>query len=64
MKKELSLVALSIFATLPAVASQQSDSQGFINDSHLDLFLRNAYISRDYHQGQQDKAEWVMVPTY
>ncbi|HFF9683631.1 TPA: outer membrane porin, OprD family, partial [Enterobacter cloacae] len=56
MKKELSLVALSIFATLPAVASQQSDSQGFINDSHLDLFLRNAYISRDYHQGQQDKA--------
>ena len=58
MKKELSLVALSIFATLPAVASQQSDSQGFINDSHLDLFLRNAYISRDYHQGQQDKAEW------
>ena len=58
MKKELSLVALSLFAALPAAASQQSDSQGFIDDSHLDLFLRNAYISRDYHQGQQDKAEW------
>lgn len=58
MKKELSLIALSLFAALPAAASQQSDSQGFIDDSHLDLFLRNAYISRDYHQGQQDKAEW------
>ena len=58
MKKELSLIALSLFAALPAAASQQSDSKGFIDDSHLDLFLRNAYISRDYHQGQQDKAEW------
>lgn len=57
-EKELSLIALSLFAALPAAASQQSDSQGFIDDSHLDLFLRNAYISRDYHQGQQDKAEW------
>ncbi|MDU4275529.1 MAG: outer membrane porin, OprD family, partial [Enterobacter asburiae] len=44
MKKELSLIALSLFAALPAAASQQSDSQGFIDDSHLDLFLRNAYI--------------------
>ncbi|RAY64132.1 OprD family outer membrane porin, partial [Enterobacter kobei] len=50
--------SLGLFAALPAAASQQSDSQGFIDDSHLDLFLRNAYISRDYHQGQQDKAEW------
>jgi hypothetical protein len=58
VKKELSLIALGLFAALPAAASQQSDSQGFIDDSHLDLFLRNAYISRDYHQGQQDKAEW------
>ncbi|MDR8449051.1 OprD family porin, partial [Acinetobacter baumannii] len=24
-------------------ASQQSNSQGFIEDSHLELFLRNAY---------------------
>ncbi|MWL74696.1 outer membrane porin, OprD family, partial [Escherichia coli] len=58
MKKELSLIALGLFSALPAVASQQSDSQGFIDDSHLDLFFRNAYISRDYHQSQKDKAEW------
>ncbi|WP_459592132.1 OprD family outer membrane porin, partial [Enterobacter asburiae] len=52
------LIALSLFAALPAAARQQSDSQGFIVDSHLVLVLRNAYISRDYHQSQQDKAEW------
>ncbi|RDJ39649.1 OprD family outer membrane porin, partial [Acinetobacter baumannii] len=33
-------------------------SQGFIEDSHLDLFLRNAYIKRDYRVGLPDKAEW------
>jgi hypothetical protein len=41
-----------------AFASQQSASQGFIDDSHLDLFLRNAYIKRDYRDGLPDKAEW------
>lgn len=58
MKKELSLIALSLFSAIPAVASQQSESKGIIDDSHLNLFFRNAYISRDYHNGMQDKAEW------
>ncbi|HHX7460127.1 TPA: hypothetical protein ACVNMD_005406, partial [Klebsiella pneumoniae] len=40
MKKELPLIALGIIAAAPAFASQQSTSQGFIEDSHLDLFLR------------------------
>ncbi len=43
VKKELPLIALGIIAAAPAFASQQSTSQGFIEDSHLDLFLRNAY---------------------
>ncbi|SQB37694.1 Porin D precursor [Citrobacter koseri] len=38
--------------------ANQSDSQGFVNDSHLNLFLRNAWINRDYQGGVQDKAEW------
>jgi hypothetical protein len=58
VKKELSLIALGIIAAAPAFASQQSASQGFIDDSHLDLFLRNAYIKRDYRDGLPDKAEW------
>lgn len=45
-------------AAVPAIASQQSDSKGFIDDSHLDVLLRNAYINRDYQDGLEDKAEW------
>lgn len=58
MKKQLTVIALGIIAAAPAFASQQSSSQGFIDDSHLDLFLRNAYINRDYRSGADDKAEW------
>ncbi|MGP3591373.1 OprD family outer membrane porin [Vagococcus sp. WN89Y] len=58
MKKQLTLIAFGIIAATPAFASQQSTSQGFIDDSHLDLFLRNAYINRDYRSGADDKAEW------
>lgn len=45
-------------AAVPAIASQQSDSKGFVDDSHLDVLLRNAYIKRDYQDGLEDKAEW------
>lgn len=58
MKKQLSLIAFGIIATTPAFATQQSESQGFIDDSHLDLLLRNAYINRDYRDGADNKAEW------
>lgn len=57
MKKELPLIALGIIAAAPAFASQQSTSQGFIEDSHR-ISLRNAYIKRDYRDGLPDKAEW------
>ncbi|MCK6410052.1 MAG: OprD family porin, partial [Thauera sp.] len=42
----------------PALAGGQADAKGFVEDSTLDVLLRNAYISRDYKQGRQDKAEW------
>lgn len=58
MKNKLSLIALGLIAATPAFASQQSESQGFVDDSHLDVFLRNAYINRDYQDGLKDKAEW------
>ncbi|MBM7343550.1 OprD family outer membrane porin [Pantoea coffeiphila] len=58
MKKELLLITLNLCAVIPAFASEQADSKGFIADSHLDLLLRNAYIDRDYRNGVQDKAEW------
>ena len=52
------LVILGLVTATPAVAGGQADAKGFVEDSTLDVFLRNAYISRDYKQGRQDKAEW------
>jgi len=53
------LVALCL-ATLSL--ESRSDSSiadlDFIKDSRLNVLLRNAYISRDYKNGRQDKAEW------
>ena len=39
------------------MANDQDQSKGFIEDSHLNIAARNAYISRDYKNGKQDKAE-------
>jgi hypothetical protein len=52
------VLALGILAATQAMAEGQADSQGFVEDSHLDLFFRNAYINRDYKNGRDDKAEW------
>src|SRR5690606_17246224 len=57
-KYKLSAIALALMTSAPALAASQADSAGFVEDSSLDLFLRNAYISRDYKNREQDKAEW------
>ncbi len=57
-KQWASLIILGLATATPALAAGQADARGFVEDSSLDLFLRNAYISRDYKQGKQDKAEW------
>ena len=57
-KYKLSAIALALMTSVPALAASQADSAGFVEDSSLDLFLRNAYISRDYKHNTQDKAEW------
>lgn len=48
-----SVIALAVAAgtTQMAVASQQSDSKGFVEDSTLSVLARNLYINRDYHRG-------------
>jgi hypothetical protein len=54
----IGLLALGLVSATQAMASAQSDAKGFIEDSHLDLLLRNAYINRDYKHGRSDRAEW------
>ncbi|WP_237680845.1 OprD family outer membrane porin [[Erwinia] mediterraneensis] len=50
-----------------AVASSGPENNGFIEDSHLDVLLRNAYINRDYKDnGVRDRSEWGqgIIATY
>lgn len=44
-----SLIALAVAgSTQLAVASEQSDSKGFVEDSSLDVLARNLYFNRDF----------------
>ncbi|WP_017901570.1 OprD family porin [Pseudomonas asplenii] len=58
LNKRIGLLALGILSATQAMASDQSDAKGFVEDSHLNVLLRNAYINRDYKDGNKDKAEW------
>lgn len=48
-----SVIALAVAAgtSQMALASSQSDSKGFVEDSSLNILSRNLYINRDYHSG-------------
>ena len=52
-KMKWSVIAFAVAAasTQMAVASQQSESNGFIEDSQLDLHARALYFNRDYKNG-------------
>ncbi|WP_296187779.1 OprD family porin [Pseudomonas sp. UBA1879] len=58
MKQRIGLLALGILAATQAMADGQADSKGFVEDSSLNVNLRNVYINRDYKGGPQDRAEW------
>ena len=58
MKQRIGLLTLGILAASHAMADGQADSKGFVEDSSLKVNLRNAYISRDYKGGPEDRAEW------
>ena len=55
---KLAVLALGVMAATQAMANEQAQSKGFVEDSHLKVLLRNAYMNRDYKHGSQDKAEW------
>lgn len=58
MKKNLSLIALCIAASAPTFANEQAQSKGFVEDSSLNVLLRNAYMNRDYKHTKSDRMEW------
>ncbi|EML3184448.1 TPA: OprD family porin, partial [Pseudomonas aeruginosa] len=54
LKKRICLLALGIATASQAMANDQEAAKGFVEDSHLDLFFRNAYIKRDKKYGTED----------
>ncbi len=52
------IIALGLASATPALGAGQAEAEGFVEGSALDLFLRNAFINRDYRDGNQDKREW------
>ncbi|CAH1746450.1 Porin D [Thauera humireducens] len=56
--KLAALIVLGLASASPALAAGQADAKGFVEDSALDVLLRNAYINRDYKDGRQDSSEW------
>lgn len=47
------------FAVADAFVSDQAEAKGFIEDSSLDLLLRNYYFNRDGKSGSRDRVDWT-----
>ncbi|WP_285419620.1 OprD family porin [Pseudomonas sp. efr-133-TYG-5] len=58
LNKRISLIALGMLSATQAMANDQAESKGFVEDSSLKVLLRNAYINRDFKDGNPDKSEW------
>ena len=57
-KQWVGLMVLGLATATPAVAAGQADAKGFVEDSSLNVLLRNAFINRDYKGGRHDSGEW------
>ena len=58
LKTSISLIALALCAATQAQANDQAASNGFVEDSSLNVLLRNAYINRDKKHDTNDQAQW------
>ncbi|WP_307943229.1 OprD family porin [Pseudomonas mosselii] len=58
LKTRISLVALAMIAATQAQANEQAESKGFIEDSHANVLLRNAFINRDKKHHTNDQSQW------
>ena len=57
-KKSLLAFAITATAGAPLAMASQAESQGFIEDSHLDFLTRNLFWDHDRHGGGADSREW------
>ncbi|SDI09102.1 imipenem/basic amino acid-specific outer membrane pore [Pseudomonas delhiensis] len=63
LKRSMLVLAVSTAAMQLAHAepfvSDQADAKGFLEDSHLDLLLRNFYYNHDGKNGDSDQRDWT-----
>jgi imipenem/basic amino acid-specific outer membrane pore len=57
MKWSVMALAIAAATTQMAVASSQSESKGFVEDSSFDIFSRALYMNRDYKNGAGNIAD-------
>ncbi|ARU88473.1 OprD family porin [Pseudomonas sp. M30-35] len=50
--------ACSAMSATTVYASEQSKAQGFVEDSSLNVLLRNTYLNRDFNDGVNDAKTW------
>ena len=55
----LAVSAATQLAYADAFVSDQADAKGFLEDSHLDLLLRNFYYNSDGKNGGSDRRDWT-----
>lgn len=58
LKTRISLIALGLLSATQAMANDQANANGFVEDSSMNVLLRNAYINRDKKHGKNDQIEW------
>ncbi|KJK15307.1 OprD family porin [Pseudomonas sp. NPDC087612] len=58
LKTRISLVALGLMAATQAMANDQAEAKGFVEDSKASVLLRNAFINRDKKHHTNDQSEW------
>ena len=58
LKTRISLIALGLMAATQAMANDQAEAKGFVEDSKASVLLRNAFINRDKKHGTNDQSEW------
>lgn len=61
MKRSFIALAMLAGGSAPALASSQSEANGFVADSTLTLTNRNYYFNHDYKQGAQDGRDWMQA---
>ncbi|OLS61226.1 OprD family porin [Pseudomonas putida] len=58
LKTRISLLALGLMVATQAMANDQAESKGFVEDSTANVLLRNGFMNRDKKHDTNDQRQW------